>query len=218
MVIKMLRLLFLAPMFSLASVPTFGQKVTEFKSIDLFLQSLGGAQLRGSAEGDLFGKTSMDWAGIVASTDRTNEEKLEIYLLEKLQSGTYRLADKSASRPAFGGTGNFGFEDVSISNKSVFVVFSYHWHSCVGNSTSQFKITKNGWQLIGIESFETNSLDGSGIEVVTSSNLLTGKAIIEKTDHGKRKMSKIKVAPKLILLKDYSGDGTISIHEKAPIC
>jgi hypothetical protein len=210
--IKMLRSLFLVLMFSVISIPAFSQKLTEFKSIDLFLQSLTGAELRGFAEGDLFGGTSMDWAGIVASTDQSNEEITEIYILEKRQSGNYRVVEKSASRSASGGTGNYGFEDVSISNKSVFVVFSYHWHNSAGNSTSQFKLTKNGWQLIGIESFDTDSLDGSGVDVRTSSNLLTGNTIIKKTDHGKHKISKIKVEPKLILLRDYNGDDTISTH------
>ncbi|OGB25319.1 MAG: hypothetical protein A3I66_04500 [Burkholderiales bacterium RIFCSPLOWO2_02_FULL_57_36] len=200
------------------STPAFCQQIKEFKNIESFIGSLRNASVRGSAEGDLMGRGRMDWAGIVASKEENDEEIVDIYILEKLGSGNYGLVEKSASRPAFGGTGNFGYEDITIQDKSVFVVFSYHWHSCAGNSTSQFKLTKNGWQLMGIESFETNAVDGSGIDINTSTNLLTSRAVIKKTNNGKSKVYRIKTAPKLLLLKNYSGEGTISIQEKTPIC
>lgn len=219
MALKMLRLFLLAAIFLALSLPAFSQSALEFRNIESFLHSLNNAEIRDSAQGDLFGRTRMDWAGIVVSKDgQDNEEIVEIYILEKLESGNYRLIEKSGPRPAFGGTGNFGYEAISIENKSVSVMFAYHWHECAGNSTSQFKLTKTGWQLVGIESFETNAVNGSGIEINSSTNFLTEKAIIKKTDNGKSKISRIKVEPKKILFKDYSGDGTISRHEKTPIC
>ena len=217
--LKMLRLSLLAAIFLALSRPAFSQPALEFKNIESFLQSLNNAEIRDSAQGDLFGRTRMDWAGIVVSKgDQDNEEIVEIYILEKLESGNYRLVEKSGSIPASGGTGNYGYEAISIENKSVSIEFAYHWHVCAGYSTSEFKRTKTGWQLVGIESFETNAVDGSGIEINSSTNYLTGKAIIKKTDNGKSKVSRIKVEPKTIFFKDYNGEGTISRHEKKPIC
>lgn len=219
MALKMLRRFLLAAIFLAFALPALSQSALEFKNIESFLHSLSNAEIRDSAQGDLFGRTRMDWVGIVVSKgDQDNEEIVEIYILEKLESGNYRLFEKSAPRLASGGTGKFGYEAISIKNKSVSIEFSYHWHECAGNSTSQFKWTKTGWQLVGIESFETNAVNGSGIEINSSTNFLTGKAIIKKTDNGKSKISRIKVEPKAILFKHYSGEGTISRHEKKPIC
>ena len=214
----MLRLLSLSLILMTAFTSAFCQQIKEFKNIESFIGSLRNASVRGSAEGDLIGRGRIDWAGIVASKEENGEEIVEIYILEKLGSGNYGHVKKSASRLAFGGTGNFGYEEITIQDRSVFVVFSYHWHSCGGNSTSQFKLTKNGWQLIGIESFESNAVDGSGIDVNTSTNLLTSRAVIKKTNNGKSKVFSVKTVPKLFLLKNYSGEGTISMHEKTPIC
>jgi hypothetical protein len=210
------RLIFLFATFLALLSPAFSQQPTEFKSVEAFLGSLNKAEVRGAAEGDIFGSRNMDWAGIIVSRSQ-DTEIAEIYILEKLKSGNYRLAGKSAPRNAFGGTGNYYLEDLSIENKSIRVTLSYHWHSCAGNSTSQFSVTKNGLQLVGIESFETNSVDGSGIDLNTSINLLTSKAIFRTTNKGKVKVVRKNVEQKIILLKDYNGDGTISM-EHGPIC
>jgi hypothetical protein len=214
----MLRSFSFALVFWLICLPTFGQTPTEFKSVESFLESLAGAQSREFAEGDLFGKTGKDWVGVVVSKDEAEEEIAEIYILENLPSGVYRVMGKSAARPAFGGTGNFSFENISIENKIVFVRFSYHWHSCAGNSESKFKLTRHGWQLIGIDSFETNSVEGGGIDLKTSSNFLTGVGTVEVTAKGKSKVSRIRARPRLILLKEYNGDHTISIYAKNAVC
>src|SRR5688500_3917376 len=58
--------------------PAFSQEIAEFKSIDSFLQSLDGAKLKIFAEGDLFNKARMDWAGIVSSKAKNGEEISEI--------------------------------------------------------------------------------------------------------------------------------------------
>jgi len=217
MVHEMTKLIFVLFTTFLALLsPAFSQQTTEFKSVDAFLGSLNQAEVRGAAEGDIFGSRSMDWAGIVVSRSQ-DTETAEIYILEKLNSGSYRLAGKSAPRDASGGTGNYYLEDLFIENRSVHVTLSYHWHSCAGNSTSQFSVTKNGLQLVGIESFETNSVDGSGTELNTSINMLTSKAIFKTTNKGKVKVVRKDLAPKVILLKDYNGDGTISM-EHGPIC
>jgi hypothetical protein len=214
----MLRSFSLALVLLLTCLPTFGQTPAEFKSVASFLASLGGAESRAFAEGDLFGTTGKDWAGVVVSTGEDEEEIAEVYILENLPSGAYRVTGKSAARPASGGTGNFYFENISIENKIVSVAFSYHWHSCAGNSESRFKLTRQGWQLIGIDSFETNSVEGTGIALKTSSNFLTGAGIVEVTAHGKRKVSRIRERPRLILLKAYNGDGTISVYAKSATC
>lgn len=216
MVHKMPSLIIFLVTFLTLLGPAFGQQATEFKSVESFLDSLNNAEVRGAAEGDVFGHRNMDWAGIVVSRQQ-GEETAEIYILEKLKSGSYRLAGKSVPRNAQGGTGNHHLEDISIENRSVLVTLSYHWHSCAGNSTSQFAATKHGLQLIGIESFETNAVDGSGTELNTSVDLLTGKVIYKQTNQGKMKVERKKAGTKVILLKDYNGDSTISFQHN-PVC
>jgi hypothetical protein len=216
MVHEMLRLIIIFATFLVLLKSAFSQQITEFKNVKAFLHSLNNAELRGAAEGEIFGSRNIDWAGIVVSGEQ-DTKTAEIYILEKLNSGSYRLAGKSAPRDVFGGTGNYYFDDISIENRSVLVTLSYHWHSCAGSSMSQFSITKNGLQLVGIESFETNSVDGTGIDLNTSINLLTSKAIFKTTNKGKVKVARKKVVPKVILLKDYNGDGTISMQH-SPIC
>jgi hypothetical protein len=216
MVHEMRRLIILFGVVLTLLRPAFGQQVTEFKSVEAFLHSLNNAEVRGEAKGDIFGRSNMDWVGIVVSGEQDTKTAV-IYILEKLNSGSYRPAGKSAPRDAFGGTGNYYYEDISIENRSVFSTLSYHWHSCAGNSTSQFSVTKNDLQLVGIESFETNSVDGTGIDLNTSINFLTSKAIFKTTNKGKVKVARKKVVPKVILLQDYNGDGTISMQH-SPIC
>lgn len=69
-----------------------------------------------------------------------------------------------------------------------------------------------------MESFETNKIDGSDTVIDSSTNLMTGKAIVKKSKNKNVKVFTFKVEPKRVLFKDYSGQGTISMHEKAPVC
>jgi hypothetical protein len=174
--------------------------------------------VRASAEGDLMGKGRKDWAGIIAYKEDNDEENVRIYILQKLESGSYSLVEKSASTPASGGTGNFGYEDIRINAKSLIVSYGYHWHECAGNASSQFKLIQDNWRLTGVESFETNKIDGSDTVIDSSTNLMTGKAIVKKSKNKNVKVFTFKVEPKRVLFKDYSGQGTISMHEKAPVC
>lgn len=210
MLINILRLLVLT--LILVSPQLYCEEEKEFKDVESFLRSLKSAQVISSAEGDLYGKGRPDWAGIVLLKEGDNEEIMQVFVLENAGSGKYKLVGKSFPRSQDGGTGHFGYEGISIDKNSIYVSFSYHWHSCAGNSTSQFKLTRLGWQLIGVESFETNAVDGSGVDLSSSTNLLTNQAVIKKTEHEKSKVSKIKIEPQLILLKDFNGDGTISMH------
>jgi hypothetical protein len=214
----MRRAIYLALIFVVISKPAICQQNINFISIDSFVASLKEANVRVSAEGDLMGKGRQDWAGIVAYKEDNNEENVRIYILQKLESGSYSLVEKSASTPAFGGTGNFGYEDITINAKSLIVTYGYHWHECAGNASSQFKLMKDNWRLIGVESFETNKIDGSDTVIESSTNLLTGKAIVKRSKNENSKVFTFKVEPKPVLFKDYSGQGTISMHEKAPVC
>ena len=196
----------------------FCQERAEFNDVDAFVKSLKEASVRIYADGDLIGKGRKDWAGGIVSKDENGEENIQLYILEKLASGKYSVAEQSASRQAFGGTGNFGYEELKIADRSLFVVFSYQWHACAGNATSQFKLRKNNWQMIGVESFELNHSDGSGIEVSSSTNLVTGNALVKRERNGKLNVSRFKVQPKLFLFKNYNGEGSISMHEKKRLC
>ena len=197
--------------------PTHGRERVEFNSIESFVKSITVASIRGYTVGDLMGKGREDWAGIITS-DKNGEEQINIYILEKTGSGKYSIVEKSAPRPAFGGTGNYGYEDIEINNKSLFITFSYHWHECAGNSISQFKLYKNNWRMIGVNSFETNNTDGTGMDVKSDTNLITGNIIVTRVKKGISQIEKFKINPRLILFKEFNGDGTISIHEKKPLC
>ena len=143
---------------------------------------------------------------------------LEETSAQPTRAGKYSVAEQSASRQAFGGTGNFGYEELKIADRSLFVVFSYQWHACAGNATSQFKRRKNNWQMIGVESFELNHSDGSGIEVSSSTDLVTGNALAKREKNGELNVSRFKVQPELFLFKNYNGEGSISMHEKKRLC
>lgn len=213
----MLRLL---PGVALACVVgmAHGEEAGEFGSIDAFLKFKPGAVMAGFAEGDLMGHGRRDWAGQLVMEDESGGQSSQLYVLEALPSGRYRVAATSAPDVVHGGTGNWGVENIEISGGSLFVSVSYQWKNCAGNATSQFQYRASAWRMIGLKSFETNQVDGSGLDVSTDTNLLTGKAIVKRTDHGKSRTVRIKTTPQVRLFRDFNGQDLMSIHEPAPVC
>ena len=204
--------------FAFAVVMAHGEEAGEFGSIDAFLKSKPGAFTEGAAEGDLFGHGRQDWAAQLVTEDEQGGQSAQLYVLEALPSGRYRVAATSAPDVVHGGTGNWGVENIEISDKSLFVSVSYHWKNCAGNAVSQFQYRANTWRMIGLKSAETNQVDGSGRDVSTDTNLLTGNAIIKRTEHGKSRTVRIKTAPKVRLFQDFDGSDLMSIHEPTPVC
>lgn len=189
----------------------------EFNNIDSFIKSFKKAKIAFEAEGDLMGKGRTDWAGIILLED---ENETQIYILEKLKSGNYAIVEKSQTRIAAWGTGNFIFEGIEIKNKSLFIDHSYHYgqYQCSGNVISQFKLYKNIWRMIGVKSDEVCGC--TGIRVFSDTNLITGNAIVSKSyENGKKHNRHFKTKPKLILFKDFvDGEELMSMHEKHSIC
>lgn len=190
----------------------------EFNNIDSFVKSFKNAEIAFKAEGDLMGKGRTDWAGILLLKD---QNETQIFILEKLESGNYAIVEKSETRTAAWGTGNFIFEGLEIKNKSLFVDFSYHYgtYMCDGHVVSQFKLYKNIWRMIGVKSVE--SCECSGINLWSDTNLITGNAIVSKFEfeNGKKYNRNLIINPKVIFFKDFvDGWDMMSMHEKNSIC
>lgn len=199
-----------------AASQTAAAAAAEFQSIDAFVRSMPHAQVSDSVEGDLTGKGRKDWAGLLLFED-ANETQL--FVLERLASGSYQIAAKSQTRTGAWGTGNFMFQGLAIKNQSLFVDFSYHYgtYRCDGHVVSQFKRYQNTWRMIGVKSEE--ACDCTGTKVVSDTNLLTGDANVIKTVNGKRSSSRLKAPPRLILLSDFvDGWDLMSMHERDPVC
>ena len=191
----------------------------EFKSIDSFIKSFKKAEIGFESQGDLMGKGRTDWAGIIWLEDE-EEKKVQIYILEKLESGNYAVVEKSQPRPEFRGSENHLPNGIEIKNRSLFIDFDYHYglYMCDGNVVSQFKLYKNIWRMIGVKSNE--SCGCTGMSVSSDTNLITGNAIVSKIDKNEKKYNRnFKINPKVILFKDFvDGYEQMSMHEKDSIC
>lgn len=204
----MLKIKFIGFLLAIVATAAFCQTRVEYKNIDSFVKSFKAGSVDIFAEGDVMGKGRADWVGGVKYTDDTDTEIIQIYILEKLASGNYAVVEKSESRGAFGGTGNYYYDSIVIRNKSIFVSFGFHWHEFAGNTTSQFKLYNDQWRMIGLESNKLEMAKNDNdteTSVSTSENLLTGDTIEKTSKNDKQKTKRLKVKPRLILFKDYSG-------------
>lgn len=147
---------------------------------EAYLQSLPSASIETSAQGDLNGDGRDDWVLSVSTAD--GNRRLLVLLQEA--NGRYSLAGSSPTQgiDPKDGTSTNDFE-LEIRNGSFFVSRSNRWHGCGDRDRLQFRLSAQGWQLIGANTNDGQIEGEGGLMVGRDLNLLTGLEILSVSGH-----------------------------------
>ena len=157
--------------------------------VQTWLASGTNGSIEASASGDLTGRRTHDWAGLVdvmlPGDDERRISRLVVFVEQP--DGHLRLAAQSAAQPHDCGTARCEWGDVRIAKQSIFVDRHFGWHGCSLEITLQFKARGEHWPLVGEVSDSTDvpwGLDAKGQEqdgptyaVHVDHNHLTGDVI-----------------------------------------
>jgi hypothetical protein len=199
----------------LAASAGAGTPAPSFADIPAFLKTLpsGENQEAGGVWGELSMAGRRDWASLVHFN--TSEGRFrQIVVLSKGDDGRYRLISDTEPELVSGGTGQHFIENIAIAKRSLFIASSWHWHSCWGGATHQYRLAHGEWRLIGAKfhrgaKFPAGDETDSAIDrVEIDANLLTGDVVVKyRPSGGKSEEMHSKEKPKgTLLLKDYSDE------------
>lgn len=178
---------------------------SEFSNIASFLKSTlkEGGRLAVQARGDLNGDRVPDWAGVFRRQQPDSSPTYQLYVLLRLRSGGYQLAEKSIEEE-IPGMGCCWLEDLRIRRSSIFVQNNAKTASIMEAVTHQFRLHQNEWRLVGVKSYYTDHGPDAPGTVDADMNLLTG-LVIEKSQKGNRKpvVNKRRKTFPVYLLKDF---------------
>ncbi len=178
---------------------------TSYPNVRAFLKSTltGSGRLSVQAKGDLNGDALADWAGVVKRQEPDSSSTNQLYVLLRLRTGGYQLAEKSIEEE-IPGMGCCWLESLKIRGSSIYVQNNAKGVSVFEEVTHQFKLYNGEWRLVGLRIHLTDNSPGNEGTVDTNMNVLTGN-VIETFHRGKRKPV-IKLSKKkfdTFLLKDF---------------
>lgn len=147
----------------------------DFASPEAYAHSLPSASIESSASGDLNGDGRDDWVISISTAD--GDRRLLVLLQEA--NGRYLPAGSSRTQgiDPNDGTSTNDFE-LEVRNGSFFVSQSNRWHGCGYRDRLQFRLSAQGWQLIGATTNDGKIEGEGGILVGRDLNLLTGGEVL----------------------------------------
>ncbi len=212
-----------ALLVSLVAAPTWAGGWPAPADVTAWVGSESSERFQVSETGDLSGRGTTDWAGVVrrASAD-VGADQLggwQVVVFLQQPDGHYRLAVQSPPFSFNCGTSRCWMENLRIARRSVFVEWKLHWHNQFSTATLQFQARDGGWPVIGRrDEVSDDPDDGSpSWQQTVDVDRLTGQAIVTcKMDHRAKRTTRSKLPYPRTDLADFSDWFYEDSYEKLP--